>query len=253
LTLPQPITLKSPSTGDDSQAGAASPTGQGKKQKGTGFRLFGKRWFASKPGPAGVNEPATPTATNSSARSAENSNVDSASHDGAGRNRSETQDQTGPSQATAQSPASVDGKNADKSSPIVDAAVELPDAPNGVRTPSSHDRTPVAAVGQKVPGSASAQIPAADLKPLYDYVQDCRSCQAQLAAAQQNRADDASKLTAITHERDAALTAAKGGTLWRRFRRNLAWFAVGAAAGAVASAAAHAASNTTTCPASHCR
>ena len=80
----------------------------------------------------------------------------------------------------------------------------------------------------------SAQIPASDLKPLYDYVQDCRSCQAQLAAAKLDAADSAAKLSAISRERDAALTAAKGGTFWRRLRRNALWFAVGAGAGAAA-------------------
>ncbi|MFZ0583103.1 MAG: hypothetical protein WAN72_18555 [Candidatus Acidiferrales bacterium] len=80
----------------------------------------------------------------------------------------------------------------------------------------------------------AAQIPASDLKPLYDYVQDCRSCQAQLATAKLNAADDAAKLAAITRERDAAITTAKGGTFWRRLRRNALWFAVGAGAGAVA-------------------
>lgn len=80
----------------------------------------------------------------------------------------------------------------------------------------------------------TAQIPAADLKPLYDYVQDCRSCQAQLATAKLNAADNAAKLSAITRERDAALAAAKGGTFWRRLRRNALWLAIGASAGAVA-------------------
>lgn len=80
----------------------------------------------------------------------------------------------------------------------------------------------------------TAQIPASDLKPLYDYVQDCRSCQAQLATAKLNAADNAAKLSAITQERDAALTAAKGGTFWRRLRRSALWFAVGAGTGAVA-------------------
>ena len=77
----------------------------------------------------------------------------------------------------------------------------------------------------------SAQIPAADLKPHYDYVQDCRACQAQPAVAKQNSADDAAKLSAITRERDAALTAAKGRTFWRRLWCNALWFAVGAGAG----------------------
>jgi hypothetical protein len=85
-----------------------------------------------------------------------------------------------------------------------------------------------------LPSAPAAQIPSADLKPLYDFVQDCRSCQAQLAAAKQDQADDASKIAALTSERDAALAAAKGGTFWRRLRRNALWFGVGAAFGAAA-------------------
>ena len=80
----------------------------------------------------------------------------------------------------------------------------------------------------------AAELPPADLKPLYDYVQDCRACQAELAVAKQNAADDAAKIAALTAERDAAITASKGGTFWRRLRRNAMWFAIGAAAGSVA-------------------
>ena len=89
------------------------------------------------------------------------------------------------------------------------------------------------------PTPGSAEIPAADLKPLYDYIQDCRSCQAQLAAAKRDRADDVTKLQAIARERDAAIAAARGGSFWRRLRSNLKWFAVGAAAGAASAEAIH--------------
>jgi type II secretory pathway pseudopilin PulG len=71
-----------------------------------------------------------------------------------------------------------------------------------------------------LPAAPSAQLPVADLKPLYDFVQDCRACQAQLAVARQNAADDAAKIAALTVQRDAAITAAKGGSFWRRLRRN---------------------------------
>jgi hypothetical protein len=95
---------------------------------------------------------------------------------------------------------------------------------------------------QDLPDAPSAQIPAADLKPLFDYVQDCRSCQAQLAAAKQDATDNAAKLTAPTRERDAAVATAKGGTFWQRLHRNALWFVVGAGAGAVA-----------VCGTGHCR
>jgi hypothetical protein len=94
--------------------------------------------------------------------------------------------------------------------------------------------------------SAAAEIPAADLAPLYDYIQDCRACQLQLAASKQNATDDAAKIAALTRERDAALTAAKGGSFWLRLKRNAHWLAVGAAIGAVTSTAA-------LCSTGHCR
>jgi hypothetical protein len=104
------------------------------------------------------------------------------------------------------------------------------------------ENLPTAANQATTPPTSFAQIPTTDLKPLYDYVQDCRACQAQLATAKQNHTDDATKLAAMTRERDSALTAAKGGTFWRRFRRNLEWFAIGAGAGAAA-----------LCATGHCR
>jgi hypothetical protein len=106
------------------------------------------------------------------------------------------------------------------------AQVKIPQRPSTVPAASSQTCDPA--------GNCSAQIPSADLKPLFDYVQDCRACQAQLAAAKQNTSDDATKIAALTRERDAAVTAAKGGTFWRRVRRNAEWFAVGAALGAAA-------------------
>jgi hypothetical protein len=79
--------------------------------------------------------------------------------------------------------------------------------------------------------SSTAEIPAADLKPLYDYVQDCRACQTRLAAYTQDAADNQAKIAALTRERDAAITASKGGTFWRRFRSDAIWLAIGAGLG----------------------
>lgn len=80
-------------------------------------------------------------------------------------------------------------------------------------------------------GMPAAQIPSADLKPLFNFVQDCRACQAQLAAAKQNSLDDRAKIDAITRERNAAIQASRGGSFLRRLRRNTLWFAVGAGVG----------------------
>ena len=254
LNLPEPITLNLSSTGDDSQAGAVSPTAvQGKIKKGTGLRVFGRNWFAHNPTPASDgDERESPTARNSPASAAPNSKGDSVSHERAGSDRSETPSQPLPLSASAETSLSDPHDNPSKSSPASDTSAAFPDAANQSRAPASGDRT-ATGVSQNVPGSSPAQIPAADLKPLYDYVQDCRSCQAQLAAAQQNRADDAARFEAMTRERDAAVIAAKGGTLWRRFRRNLEWFAIGATIGATAGAAAIIEANSTACHSSRCR
>ncbi len=81
--------------------------------------------------------------------------------------------------------------------------------------------------------SPSARLPAADLKPLYEYVQDCRSCQLQLETAKRDSVDSTAKIVGLTRERDAAVAAAKGGSVWRRVRRNALWLSLGVCGGVV--------------------
>ncbi len=88
-------------------------------------------------------------------------------------------------------------------------------------------------------GKPVAQLPVEDLKPLFDFVQDCRACQARLASAQADLRDEQTKSAAIVQERDAAIKAAKGGSFWTRIKRNAKWFAIGAGLGAAAARAAH--------------
>jgi type II secretory pathway pseudopilin PulG len=87
--------------------------------------------------------------------------------------------------------------------------------------------------------TSQVQIPVEDLKPLYDFALDCKVCQAKLATAQGDLADERIKTVTLTQERDAALKIARGGSIWRRVGRAAKWFAIGAAAGAVAARAAH--------------
>jgi len=84
-----------------------------------------------------------------------------------------------------------------------------------------------------------AIIPAEDLKPLYDFAMDCKACQARLAAAEGDLADEKLKESALLKERDQALRAARGGTALRRIARATKWFVLGAAAGAIAAKATH--------------
>jgi len=109
---------------------------------------------------------------------------------------------------------------------------ENPHTPAGTSATGEAPSTVVAQVSANLPDTPAARIPSTDLKPLFDFVQDCRSCQTQLATAKQNAQDDNVKLEALTRERDAAIRASKGGGFWRRLKHNVIWFAVGAGAGA---------------------
>jgi hypothetical protein len=79
---------------------------------------------------------------------------------------------------------------------------------------------------------AIIRVPQADLKPLYDAVEDCEVCQAKLSAAQSDLSDEKTKFAAATAQRDAAVSAARG-TFWTRARTAAKWIVIGAAAGAV--------------------
>ncbi len=81
---------------------------------------------------------------------------------------------------------------------------------------------------------AKVEIPATDLKPLYDFALDCRACQARLAAAVADLKDEQTKTETLSRERDDALRMARGGSVVRRVVRAAKWFVIGAAAGAVA-------------------
>lgn len=81
-------------------------------------------------------------------------------------------------------------------------------------------------------------LPSSDLKPLFDYVQDCRACQAKLATTQQDLADEQSKEKALVAQRGALIKAAKGGGFWKRVKHNAKWFGAGMLAGGIAVAVA---------------
>lgn len=135
------------------------------------------------------------------------------------------------------------GRSSDRAGAAPPPASQSPTIPTSAQVPSSsanaaasqHISQPGVAFAPQqssspslAPANSTAEIPAADIKPLYDFVQDCRACQAQLSAAKQNASDTALKLNAVTRERDAALTAAKGGSFWLRLRRNAHWLVIGA-------------------------
>jgi hypothetical protein len=121
------------------------------------------------------------------------------------------------------------------------AAAQLPGAlpplpePIEIHVPEPDPHAPK----DQAPPPATATIPQSDLKPLFDYVQDCRACQLQLSATRADLADERTKSEAIARERDAAVKVAKGGSFWSRVKRGAKWFAIGAAVGALAASASH--------------
>jgi hypothetical protein len=80
----------------------------------------------------------------------------------------------------------------------------------------------------------SATIPAADLKPLFDFAAACKECQAKVLVLQQDKADDLVKIGGLVKERDAAVTAAKGGSAFTRIKKAAKWLGIGILAGAAA-------------------
>jgi hypothetical protein len=137
-----------------------------------------------------------------------------------------------PSPITLQTPSSSSAPLNSAANPGSD-----PSSRKSGATPSqdSAPNNPIPKPGQPV----DAVLPAADLKPLYNYALDCKVCQAKLAAAQADLTDEKTKSAALTKQRDDAVTAAKGGTVLHRILRAAKWFAIGAAAGAIAAKAAH--------------
>jgi hypothetical protein len=83
---------------------------------------------------------------------------------------------------------------------------------------------------------ATATIPQLDLKPIFDAIEDCRACRAELDAARADLHDEHEKIAAVATQRDAALQTAKGGSFWKRVKRAGKWFVLGVGVGAALAA-----------------
>jgi hypothetical protein len=111
--------------------------------------------------------------------------------------------------------------------------------PNPAPTQSASNTASANSIATQLATASEVKIPATDLRPLYDYMLDCKACQAKLSAAQADLADEKSKTATLTKSRDDAVKAAKGGSILQRTLRAAKWFALGAAAGAIAAKAHH--------------
>jgi len=87
--------------------------------------------------------------------------------------------------------------------------------------------------------TATISVPQPDLIPLYDNLQDCRATALQTAALQKDLSDEKARSASLERERDAAKTAARGGSVLQRMKRAAKWFLIGAAAGSAAAALRH--------------
>jgi hypothetical protein len=111
----------------------------------------------------------------------------------------------------------------------------LPDLPLPV---SIHDPDLTAPLPPGETPAATVSIPQPDLVPLYDALQDCRACAVQTDSLKKDLSDEKLRSASLQQERDAAIAAARGGTLLVRLKRAAKWFAIGLAAGAAAAAVA---------------
>ena len=117
------------------------------------------------------------------------------------------------------------------------AAAQIPQLLPPLPGPEAvHIELPPPQPDEPIPPPAVATVPQADLKPFYDYLQDCRACQAQLAAAKSDLEDERSKTSALTLERDTAVHAARGG-FWSRVGHSAKWLLIGGAIAAIATSA----------------
>jgi hypothetical protein len=93
-----------------------------------------------------------------------------------------------------------------------------PNREKGTAFPEPSPQSANATQATDPPPDFAAQLPAEGLEPLFDFVQDCRICQTQLAAARSDLIDERAKAAFFSKERDAAIKAAKGGSVWARFK-----------------------------------
>jgi hypothetical protein len=191
LHLPKPITLDVESTPD-----YASNPGEGTGSSNKSIRVPDKD-------AAGLQRPAIESSITSGVDSTQN---------------------------TSSAPALFRPSNSDLKSEILDFFSLKSQSPAiSTSTPNANANHAAGVVNSTKDSYETATIPNADLKPLFDEIQDCQSCSAQLAAAEGDLADEKQRSESLTKERDAALSAAKGSNFWHRLRQNSKWLATGAA------------------------
>jgi hypothetical protein len=116
--------------------------------------------------------------------------------------------------------------------------------PKQLPTPQPITFTIPAATPANPTPAAVATVPQADLPALRDQISQCQVCAVKLSTAESDLAGKdeqltlkTNELTAMTKERDAAVTASKGGGFWSRFKHDLKVIAITAGVVAIAAVA----------------
>lgn len=111
------------------------------------------------------------------------------------------------------------------------APTVLPSLSSGPTSPSNEASSP----SKPLPEAPSATkeggiyFPAADVKPLFDHLADCKANELKLGECQK-------EIPLLTKRAETAERAMKGGGFWKRFKANGKWFFIGAAAGGATAA-----------------
>ncbi len=114
--------------------------------------------------------------------------------------------------------------------------VQVPQQAPTAQSPEPAKLAPSAS-GDSAEAGKTVTIPLEQMPTLYQFAQSCHECEVKLDAAQVDRKELVRQMQALEEQRNAAIKAAKGGSFWTRFKRDLKSGA-GATGGAALGAAA---------------
>lgn len=110
----------------------------------------------------------------------------------------------------------------------------------GLKQPVTINVPPAPVPGSKeLPQAPSATLSAPQIADLNQFAVSCKKCEVDREQLTGDVKDLKEKVKATEVERDAAITAVKGGTKWQRFKRSAKTLGFGLAFGAALGYAAH--------------
>jgi len=122
----------------------------------------------------------------------------------------------------------ADAKTVAQQIALIESRIGLPQPVTVNIPPASQPNAPV-----------TVSAPPADVQALTAYTTACEQCKVDNEKLKADYADLKSESLIVVKQRDAAVTAAKGGTTWHRFWKATKYIAIGGAIGAGIGYAAH--------------